>query len=180
MHRKQSLPECFSQNCYLKLLFKAFLLQPTWLWTELLRMSGLKLPSVLLEDSLYSHFFSYWPAGRKIKTNLVSCAGTAAYWEGPGSTHHPSDLPLNQRQNSHKWPSHKLCMLTICKTHFLPLLGVKPAGDDCPLCMNMPRQGPKGMVLCAFTTSAWQVRVDCLLTEEVGKSAPSAVCWYYG
>lgn len=65
-------------------------------------MSGLKLPSVLLEDSLLSHSFSYLSAGRKIKTNLISCAGTAAYWEGPGSTRHPSDLPLNQRQFSHE------------------------------------------------------------------------------
>lgn len=35
-------------------------------------MSGLKLPSALLEDSLLSHFFSYQPAGRKIRTNLAS------------------------------------------------------------------------------------------------------------
>lgn len=35
-------------------------------------MPRLKLLSVLLEDSLLSHFFSYWPAGRKTKTNLIS------------------------------------------------------------------------------------------------------------
>lgn len=56
-------------------------------------------------------------------------------------------------------PTSSACWLFICKTHLLPLLDVKSAGDDCPLCMNMSRQGPVEVVLHVSTSSAWQVRV---------------------
>lgn len=76
---KAKPPERFSQGYYLKLFG---LLQPPWLWTELLRMSALKLPTVLLEWQPIFPLLQLLVC-RQEHTDQphITRAGTPAYWE---------------------------------------------------------------------------------------------------
>lgn len=112
-----------------RLLFKAFgLFQLTWLWTELLRMSGLKPPTVLLDWQPILPFLQLLVCRQAYRLTFYHMCSDFRILRGPWICRGPPDLsysllPLNKREILSEWPPHELCILIICKTCLLIVLG---------------------------------------------------------